>query len=94
VKWSSEEIANVNVDFKVNIKDAKVSNPVRKFGIEFNRRTGELKIDKNIDYYFLIIIFLIMYKNKKYVRIIIRTLDNLWNEIKNNLPDVKPENII
>ncbi len=35
-----------------------------------------------------------MFKNKKYVRTIIRIPDDLWNEIKNILPDKKPENTI
>ena len=35
-----------------------------------------------------------MYKNKKYVRTIIRIPDDLWSEIKNILPDEKPENTI
>ena len=35
-----------------------------------------------------------MFKNKKYVRTIIRIPDDLWNEIKNILPDEKPENTI
>ena len=38
--------------------------------------------------------YLRMFKNKKYVRTIIRIPDNLWNEIKNILPDKKPENTI
>ena len=35
-----------------------------------------------------------MFKNKKYVRTIIRIPDDMWNEIKNILPDEKPENSI
>ena len=35
-----------------------------------------------------------MFKNKKYVRTIIRIPDDLWNEIKNILPDEKPDNTI
>jgi transposase len=35
-----------------------------------------------------------MFKNKKYVRTIIRIPDYMWNEIKNILPDEKPENTI
>ena len=35
-----------------------------------------------------------MFKNKKYVRTIIRIPNDLWNEIKNILPDKKPENTI
>ena len=35
-----------------------------------------------------------MFKSKKYVRTITRISDNLWNEIKNILPDEKPENTI
>ena len=35
-----------------------------------------------------------MFKNKKYVRTIIRIPDDLWIEIKNILPDEKPENTI
>ena len=35
-----------------------------------------------------------MFKNKKYVRTIIRIPDDLWNEIKNILPDEKPGNTI
>jgi transposase len=31
-------------------------------------------------------------KSKKYVRTIIRIPDDLWNEIKNILPDEKPDN--
>ena len=38
--------------------------------------------------------YLRMFKNKKYVRTIIRIPDDLWNEIKNILPDKKPENTI
>ena len=38
--------------------------------------------------------YLIMFKNKKYVRTIIRIPDDMWNEIKNILPDEKPENTI
>jgi transposase len=33
-------------------------------------------------------------KSKKYIRTIIRIPDDLWNEIKNILPDEKPENTI
>ena len=33
-----------------------------------------------------------MFKSKKYVRTITRIPDDLWNEIKNILPDEKPEN--
>jgi hypothetical protein len=35
-----------------------------------------------------------VFKNKKYVRTIIRTPNDLWNEIKNILPDEKPGNTI
>lgn len=35
-----------------------------------------------------------MNKSKKYVRTIIRIPDDLWNEIKNILPNEKPENTI
>jgi transposase len=35
-----------------------------------------------------------MFKNKKYVRTIIRIPDDLWNESKNILPDEKPDNTI
>ena len=35
-----------------------------------------------------------MFKSKKYVRTITRILDDLWNEIKNILPDEKPDNTI
>jgi hypothetical protein len=35
-----------------------------------------------------------MFKNKKYVRTIIRIPDDMWNEIKNILPDEKPDNTI
>jgi transposase len=35
-----------------------------------------------------------MFKNKKYVRTIIHIADDMWNEIKNILPDKKPENTI
>src|SRR5688500_19577986 len=35
-----------------------------------------------------------MFKSKKYVRTIIRIPDDMWNEIKNILPDEKPENTI
>ena len=35
-----------------------------------------------------------MLKSKKYVRTIIRIPDELWNEIKNILPDEKPDNTI
>ena len=35
-----------------------------------------------------------MFKSKKYVRTITRIPDDLWNEIKNILPDEKPENTI
>ena len=35
-----------------------------------------------------------MFKNKKYVRTIIRIPDDLWNEIKNILPDEKPDNTV
>ena len=35
-----------------------------------------------------------MLKNKKYVRTIIRIPDDLWNEIKNILPEEKQENTI
>ena len=35
-----------------------------------------------------------MFKSKKYVRTIIYIPDDLWNEIKNILPDEKPENTI
>jgi len=35
-----------------------------------------------------------MFKDKKYVRTIIRIPDDIWNEIKNILPDEKPENTI
>ena len=38
--------------------------------------------------------YLRMFKNKKYVRTIIHIPDDLWNEIKNILPDKKPENTI
>jgi len=37
---------------------------------------------------------MIMFNNKKNVRTIIRVPDDLWNEIKNILPDEKPENTI
>ena len=33
-------------------------------------------------------------KTKRYVRTITRIPDDLWNEIKNILPDEKPENTI
>ena len=33
-----------------------------------------------------------MLKSKKYVRTITRIPDDLWNEIKNILPDEKPHN--
>jgi transposase len=33
-------------------------------------------------------------KSKKYVRTIIRIPDDLWNKIKNILPDEKPENTL
>jgi hypothetical protein len=35
-----------------------------------------------------------MFKNKKYIRTIIRFPDDLWNETKNILPDEKPGNTI
>ena len=35
-----------------------------------------------------------MFKSKKYVRTITRIPDDLWNEIKNILPNEKPENTI
>ena len=35
-----------------------------------------------------------MFKSKKYIRTITRIPDDLWNEIKNILPDEKPENTI
>jgi transposase len=35
-----------------------------------------------------------MFKNKKYVRTIIRIPDDLWNESKNILPDEKHDNTI
>jgi hypothetical protein len=35
-----------------------------------------------------------MLKSKKYLRTIIHIPDDLWNEIKNILPDEKPENTI
>ena len=35
-----------------------------------------------------------MNKSKKYVRTIIRIPDDLWSEIKNILPNEKPENTI
>ncbi len=35
-----------------------------------------------------------MFKNKKSVRTIIRIPYDMWNEIKNILPDEKPENTI
>ena len=35
-----------------------------------------------------------MLNNKKYVRTIIRIPDDLWDEIKNILPDEKPDNTI
>ena len=35
-----------------------------------------------------------MFKNKKYVRTIIRIPDDLWKEIKNILPEEKPDNTI
>jgi hypothetical protein len=38
--------------------------------------------------------YLRMFKNKKYVRTIIRIPDDLSNEIKHILPDKKPENTI
>ena len=35
-----------------------------------------------------------MFKSKKYIRTITRIPDDLWNEIKNILPEEKPENTI
>ena len=35
-----------------------------------------------------------MFKSKKYVKTITFIPDDLWNEIKNILPDEKPENTI
>ena len=35
-----------------------------------------------------------MFKSKKFVRTITRIPDHLWNEIKNILPDGKPENTV
>ena len=35
-----------------------------------------------------------MFKNKKYVRTILHIPDDMWNEIKNILPDEKPDNTI
>ena len=38
--------------------------------------------------------YMVMLKSKKSVRTIIRIPDDLWNEIKDILPDEKPENTI
>ena len=40
------------------------------------------------------ILYPIILKSKKYVRTITRISDDLWDEIKNILPDEKPENSI
>ena len=52
------------------------------------------KIDRIIAPCFNILSVKYLAKSKKYVRTIIRIPDDLWNEIKNILPDEKPENTI
>src|SRR5215203_6307181 len=52
-------------------------------------------MDRNIAPCFAILSVKYLTKSKrKYVRTIIRIPDDLWNEIKNILPDEKPENTI